>query len=140
MPRYRFVREARLVNGDAFEAQELITSLKLEVGAALEGIEEAKYLNGLISETIRYSDQVHKVQRRKAEDSSEKKRKGKPSRPIIVPVGEQERMLPLGLKTDQLISFQRIGAGGEIQERTKRDIGHLKSQKVGKYTLERIVV
>lgn len=132
--------EARLVNGDPFEAQELITSLKLEVGAALEGIEEAKYLNGLISEMVRYGDQVQKVHKRRAADSSETKRKNKPTRPIAVPVGEQEKMLPLGLKAGQLISFQRVGAGGEVQERTMRDIGHLKSQKVGKYTLERIVV
>jgi len=132
--------EARLVNGDPFEAQELITSLKLEVGAALEGIEEAKYLNGLISEMIRYGDQVQKVQKRKVDDSSEKKRKGKPSRPVIVQLGEQEKMLPYGLKSEKVIAFQRVGAGGEVQERSKRDIGHLKSQKVGKYTLERIVV
>jgi hypothetical protein len=133
--------EARLVNGDSFEAQELITSLKLEIEAAFEGVEQARYLSGILGEMVRYGEQVQKSQPgNKPHDETAEKPRSKPLRPKVVPIDEQEKMLPLGLKVDHSISRMKVGAGGEIQKRTARDIGHLKSQKVGKYTLERIEV
>lgn len=130
--------DARLINGDPFEAEELIASLKLEVSAALEGIEEASYLRGLTSEMIRYGDAVQKVSQKTGPETPGKKRK---TMPVLLPSTEQGmKILPFGLKADQHISLLRVGAGGEIQERSARDIGHLKSQKVGKYSLERIII
>jgi hypothetical protein len=135
--------DARLVNGDSFEAEELISSLKLEVSAALEGVEEAVYLKGLTSEMIRYGNAVHKAYEPRepaAEGPSAKKHKTS-HKPVILPSSEQDsKLLPLGLKADQQISRLRVGAGGEVQERSARDIGRLKSLKVGKYSLERIVI
>lgn len=133
--------DATLVNGDHFESEELIASLKLEVSAALEGIEEATYLKGLTAEIVRYGEAVQKGSR-----TSEKRLKieGGPKRairPITLPqVGRDAFMLPVGLKAEQQVSLYRVGAGGEIQQRTARDIGRLKSKKVGKYTRERIVI
>jgi hypothetical protein len=131
--------DARLVNGDPFEAEELISSLKLEVSAALEGIEEAAYLRGLTSEMIRYGDSVQGgILSGDTKNLAGKKPRTKP---IILPSTEQDmKTLPLGLKADQQISLLKVGAGGEVYERTRRDIGHLKSQKVGKYSLERIII
>ncbi|KAH8668123.1 hypothetical protein BGZ60DRAFT_376843 [Tricladium varicosporioides] len=139
----------RLVNGDPSEAAELISSLKLEVSAALEGIEEATYLRGLTSEMIRYSNSVQKALPKEffddietqSETPARKKRKGPINPPIILrATDEQARLLPLGLKAEQAISRLKVGAGGEVSRRTARDIGNLKSKKVGKYTLERIII
>lgn len=125
--------ESRLVSGDPFEAEELIASLKLEVGAALEGIEEAKYMSGLISEMVRYGDAVLKANA----GHDAKRQKGGPK---VVVFAEQDKMLPFGLKAEGHISLQKIGAGGEVQRRSKREIELLQRKKVGKYTLERIEV
>ncbi|KAE9370294.1 hypothetical protein N431DRAFT_378464 [Stipitochalara longipes BDJ] len=129
--------EARLVDGDPFEAEDLISSLKLEVSAALEGIEEAVYLKGLTSEMIRYGDGVQAALPKPASETQTEKR----SKPIILPSTDQDiRTLPLGLKAEKQISLLKVAAGGAVHRRTRRDIGHLKSQKVGKYSRERIII
>jgi hypothetical protein len=129
--------EARLVDGDPFEAEELIGSLKLEVSAALEGIEEAVYLRGLTSEMIRYGDGVQAGMPKPASETQTEKR----SKPIILPSLDQDlKTLPLGLKAEKQISLLKVAAGGAVHKRTRRDIGHLKSQKVGKYSRERIII
>ncbi len=124
--------EARLIDGDTFAAEELIASLKLEVSAALEGIEEAAYLKGLTSEIIRYGDAVQKAL------PMQKTKKGAP---VTLPsLDADTKTLPLGMKAEKLISRIRVGTGGIVQERSMRNIGYLKSQNVGKYSRERIVV
>jgi hypothetical protein len=129
--------EARLVDGDPFEAEDLIHSLKLEVSAALEGIEEAVYLKGLTAEMIRYGDGVQAALPKSSSETQTEKR----SKPIVLPtIGQEIRTLPLGLKAEKQISLLKVAAGGAVYQRTRRDIGHLKSQKVGKYSRERIVV
>lgn len=133
--------DTMMVNGDHFESEELIASLKLEVIAALEGIEEATYLKGLTAEMVRYGDSFQNG--RPAAEKRRKVESGKrhDTRPVTLPeIGRDAFMLPFGLKADQQISLYRVGAGGEIQQRTARDIGRLKSRKVGKYTRERIVI
>ena len=127
--------DARLVNGDPFEAEELIASLKLEVSAALEGIEEATYLKGLVSEMIRYGDAFYNG----SEESRARKKQKNKHAPVLMPSAEEDfSSLPLGLKAEQKISLLRVGAGGEVHQRSARDIGRLKSHRVGKYSLERI--
>jgi hypothetical protein len=129
--------EARLVDGDPFEAEELIASLKLEVSAALEGIEEAVYLKGLTSQMILYGNAVQKGLPEESE-IPQKKRKIKP---ITLPsVDKDLTTLPIGLKAEQQISLLKGTPGGNVYKRSMRDIGYLKSQKVGKYSRERIVI
>lgn len=133
--------DLKLVNGDPFEAEELISSLKLEVSAALEGIEGAAYLKGLTSEMIRFGDAVQKSLPQEFDPDSEPPARKKNKRPILLPsLDAGSKVLPLGLKAEQQISRLKVGAGGEVHKRTARDIGHLKSQKVGKYSLERIII
>jgi hypothetical protein len=128
---------AMLVDGDVHESEELITSLKLEVSAALEGVEEASYLKGLTAEMVRYGEALQAA----TPSTTKKRRKGQDAQPIILPhVGQEVTILPLGLKAEQQVSLYRIGAGGEIHRRTAREIGQLKSKKVGKYSRERIVI
>lgn len=127
--------DAKLVNGDHFESEELIANLKLEVSAALEGIEEAAYLKGLVGEMVRFGEDI--------QGALPTKRSGRTAdlRPQLIPTtGQAETKLPFGLKAEQQIKMLRVGAGGEVKKRSKRDIGMLKSKKVEKYSLERISV
>jgi hypothetical protein len=135
-----------LIAGDHFQSEELISSLKLEVSAALEGIEEATFLKGLTSEVVRYGEAVQKAlpassKKRKVDSSQEGGKIRVNQAPItLAQVGKDAGLLPFGLKVDQQISMIRVGAGGELQRRSARDIGRLKSRKVGKYSQERIVI
>ena len=129
--------EARLVDGDPFEAEELIASLKLEVSAALEGIEEAVYLKGLTSQMILYGNAVQKG----LPDESENPQKKRKIKPITLPsVDKDLTTLPIGLKAEQQIYLLKGTPGGNVYKRSMRDIGYLKSQKVGKYSREKIVI
>ncbi|KAL2075383.1 hypothetical protein VTL71DRAFT_326 [Oculimacula yallundae] len=128
--------EARLVDNDLFEAEELISSLKLEVSAALEGIEEAVCLRSVISELVKYAESFHRALPQQPKDS----KKGGDA-PITLPSDDQDiRALPISLRAEKQISLLKIGAGGAVHKRTARDIGFLKSQKVGKYSRERIIL
>ena len=127
------------MSSNRYEAEELIASLKLEVSAALEGLEEATYLKGLTAEMVRYGDVVLKGIP-ELEGPPGKRLKTSYSSKVISTAEPEVKLLPMGLKPEQQISQLRIGAGGEVHERSARDIGRLKSQKVGKYSLERIVL
>ncbi|KAI9823632.1 MAG: hypothetical protein M1832_002413 [Thelocarpon impressellum] len=125
-----------VTRGDPVDADELVVALQGEVSAALEGVEEATYLDGLLSEMLHYGKSVTR-----AGNSSVNKNAAPVPGSIIVQSEEMEsRMLPLGLKAEQPVSLTRVGAGGEIKKRTLRDIGRLKSMRVGKYSIERIVL
>lgn len=132
--------DTRLVNGDPFDAQELVSGLKLEVSAALEALEEATYLKGIISEMVRYGQAVQNALPKEPKGGKETAAHKKHKPITLESADPEQRLLPLGLKAEQMVSRLRIGAGGEICVRTSRDIGNLKSQKVPKYSLERIVI
>jgi hypothetical protein len=137
--------DAKLVNGDQYESEELIESLKLEVSAALECIEEAAYLKGLTAEIVRYGEAVQNAipadEKKKKTETDSEQVWSRNARPMLVPTGEKaSSILPFGLKAEQQVSKYRVGAGGEVKARSMRDIGRLKSQKVEKYSLERIVI
>lgn len=125
---------ARLINGDQSESEAFIGTLQMEISAALEGIETAVYLKGLTSEMVRYAESVLKGIG--PEDT------GRMASSILtLPSGEKDvSILPIGLKAERQISRLRVGAGGEIQRRSKRDIGRLLSRQVPKYSRERIVL
>ncbi|MCJ1358402.1 MAG: hypothetical protein MMC33_008402 [Icmadophila ericetorum] len=108
--------------------------MKAEISAALEGIEEAAYLQGMLGEILLYSKNAPAVSRTP-------KKIAESTKPLIVSLEEaQANVLPLGLKGPPRISSTKIGAGGEIQTRSVRDIARLKSRQVGKYSFERIVL
>lgn len=114
------------VADDSAEAVETVSYMKAEISAALEGIEEATYLQGMLGEILLCGKSaLHSSTMRP---------------PIaIIDSGDQQRIpLPLGLKLEQNITMTKIGAGGELQRRSRRDIGKLKSRKVPKYSFERI--
>jgi hypothetical protein len=104
---------------------ELLVSLRAETSAALEGIHEATFMKGLLSEFLRYG------WRRETEFKPSGKDK-----PLLE--SKLQTVLPLGLKVEKQISPIRRNAGGQVKERSKRHIGMEISMKVGKYSFERI--
>ena len=120
-------------NLDVAESGDFITALKLEVTAALEGIQEAVFLNGVVGESVHYG--------LAAQNSGAARQGWNTNKPVPVHVeGRESRMLPLGLKTKQLPTREKVVSGGEVLQRTMRETGHLISQKVDSYTLEKLVV
>lgn len=136
--------DSTLTSGNQYEAEDLIEGLKLEVSAALQGIDEATYIKGLTGEMIRFEKTLQRtvpVIERSTGTDNRSGRASTVSRPILLPTnGKTSAILPIGLKAGHYVSAQRVGAGGELKTRSKRDIGRLKSQQVGKYSLERIVI
>ncbi|KHJ31279.1 hypothetical protein EV44_g2212 [Erysiphe necator] len=123
--------EVQLMGGGLCETQKLIANLKAEVSLVLEGIEEMIYLKNILSEMVRYSDINHKELPINAKKDV--------SISLSISSGRYDTgLLPLGLKVEKQISTTKIGNGGEIIRRSKRDIGDRKSRKVGKYSRERI--
>ncbi|KAL8788229.1 MAG: hypothetical protein Q9195_007398 [Heterodermia aff. obscurata] len=115
------------------ETAETIAYMKAEISAALEGIEEATYLKGMLGEMLLCGKSFR--------NSHAPNPKGERKRTTIVSLGVgEENTLPLGLKLPQDISKYKVGAGGELIRRSARDIGRLKSRMVPKYSFERIII
>lgn len=122
-----------MLGTDSPEDGDFLVGLRLEVAAALEGIEEAVYLNGIVSESVRYSVAAQK--------SGAARQALSTNRPIPVHLESREsRMLPLGLKTKAVPSKDKVVSGGEVVQRSLRETGHLISQKVEAYSLEKLAV
>ena len=108
---------------DVSKSAAMVTFLRNETGAVLEGVQESTFIQAFLQDFLRYGKLVG--------ESSQKRRRVEPS--LLA-----DSALPIGLKGAQKISDTKIGAGGEIQMRSKRDVGEKVSQKLGKYTLEHL--
>ncbi|KAG6009095.1 hypothetical protein E4U54_008603 [Claviceps lovelessii] len=125
---------------DKAEAGDFLTALKLEVTAALEGIEEAVFLNGIVGEAVRFGLLAEKSRAARLHWNSNNNNSGS-SKPSTLQVESREsRLLPLGLKTKLMPTWEKVAAGGEIVQRSSRETGHLISQKVEAYSLEKLTV
>ncbi|KPM35022.1 Uncharacterized protein AK830_g11553 [Neonectria ditissima] len=118
---------------DKAEAGDFLTALKLEVTAALEGLEEAVYLNGIVGEAVQFGLASQK--------GGAARQAWNTNKPITMQLESREsRLLPLGLKTKQLPTSLKVVSGGEVVERSVRERGHLISQKVEAYSLEKLAI
>lgn len=116
---------------DKTEASDFLTALRLEVTAALEGIEEAVFLNGILGETVRFGNAAQKGGAARASQNKS----------ILFQVENREsKLLPLGLKTKSLPTREKVVSGGEVMQRSVREMGHLISQKVEAYSLEKLSI
>ena len=104
---------------------ELLSSLRAEISAALEGTHESTYMTGLLNEFLLYSSR-HRNAHRPMD------RKG------ITAAKAFKKELPLGLKVEDQISRTKMRADGQVQQRAGRDIGRQASMKVPPYSFERI--
>ncbi|KAF7547678.1 hypothetical protein G7Z17_g7561 [Cylindrodendrum hubeiense] len=118
---------------DKAEAGDFLTALKLEVTAALEGLEEAVYLNGIVGEAVQFGLAAQK--------GGAARQTWNTNKPITMQLDTREsQLLPLGLKTKQLPTKSKVVSGGEVVERSLRERGHLISQKVEAYSLEKLAI
>lgn len=133
--------------GDHMDSADFLASLKLEVSAALEGVQEAVFMRGMISEFVRYGSSVQKAegeggQKHRRGDVTALVMHGQHDKAAASGLGwtESSAMLPLGLKVKTRVSVEKVISGGEVARRRKREVGYLVSQKVGAYSLERISI
>lgn len=128
------------VTDDLTETEETIAYMKAEISAALEGIEEATYLKGLLGQILLYGKTATLSQ------GKTKKSLGANQKPLQIQsipmdgTGIESSALPLGSKAAQWVPAKKVGAGGELVERSRRDIWRLKSRMVGEYSFDRIVI
>ncbi|RCI17292.1 hypothetical protein L249_2466 [Ophiocordyceps polyrhachis-furcata BCC 54312] len=119
---------------DRTEMGDLLEGLKLEVWAALEGVQEAVQLKGTVSEVVRFG--LAEAQRPVPQPN---KRNDKPIKAATAT--PECRMLPLGLKSKSLATKEKVGSiGGEILQRSRRELGLLMSRNVEPYSLEKISI
>lgn len=121
---------------DLAETAETVAYMKAEVSAALEGIEEATYLKGMLGEVLLFD----KNSRDKNQHLLPIDQFVSQARSSMVKIAENRDALPIGLRNTQIAPDKKVGAGGEIKKRTGRDMGRLRSQIVGKYSFDRIKI
>ncbi|KAL1841554.1 hypothetical protein VTJ49DRAFT_6927 [Mycothermus thermophilus] len=111
-------------------ATDFFSQFQAEISVALEGIMEAVRLQAALAEAVSYAKRARKAL---PPDPAAAAAKGKPSTLVHLP-----KELPLGLKTDTRISAERVRSGGEIVQRSTRQIGHFVGKKRGVYSVLRI--
>ncbi|KAJ2970540.1 hypothetical protein NUW58_g9664 [Xylaria curta] len=116
------------------DTTDFVGSLMHEVSAALEGLEETVYLRNLLSGPVKYLEEMARKAAAGVQDVNSAK-------PVAVRLNDPVAgALPLGLKAASRVSSHKVVSGGEVIQRSLREAGHLISQKVGSYSLERIVI
>ena len=128
------------MNDDFTETADTLGYMRAEISAALEGIEEAMYLKGMLGEILLCSNS-HRQTTAIIPLADRKQNPTLPIKPLtLADNAEYSNRLPLGLKLVPPISTTKVGAGGELIKRSARDIGRLKSGAVGKYSFDRIII
>ncbi len=128
------------MSDDLTETADTIAYMKAEISAALEGIEEATYLKGMLGEILLCGKDTLNSSTKQSR-LNETQLPALLAKPKTVVLGEEgSQLLPLGLKPAAVVSTTKVGAGGELIKRSRRDIGRLKSKMVGKYSFDRIMI
>lgn len=131
-----WVLGASVIDDDLAGTAQAIAYMKAEISAALEGIQEATYLKGMLGEILLFENNS----RRRNQSHFTMDQFISQARRSITNISNAGEILPLGLRATHVIPTKKVGAGGEIQTRNPRDIGRLKSQIVGEYSFDRITV
>lgn len=125
---------------ESTQTADTISYMKAEISAALEGIEEATYLKGMLGEILLCAKNSSQSPA-KTSNTEQPHLSSLVVKPLTIALdGKESGVLPLGLKPAPTFSKTRVGAGGELKRRSARDIGRLKSKAVGKYSFDRILV
>ncbi|CAD6567307.1 MAG: hypothetical protein ASARMPREDX12_000198 [Alectoria sarmentosa] len=128
------------ISDDLTETADTIAYMKAEISAALEGIEEATYLKGMLGEMLLCGKDTLNSSEKQSR-TNEAELPALSAKPLTIALDEEDsQLLPLGLKPAPVVSMIKVGAGGELIKRSRRDIGRLKSKMVGKYSFDRIMI
>lgn len=125
---------------DLSETGNTIAYMKAEISAALGGIEEATYLKGLLGEVLLYGNTSPSARTERHNILRPNQQPLQIQSIFMAEAGLERSTLPLGLKPEQRITAKRVVAGGELVDRSKRDLSRLRSRMVGKYTFDRITI
>ncbi|KAL8860704.1 MAG: hypothetical protein Q9178_002734 [Gyalolechia marmorata] len=115
------------VGDDGTVPVEAVSNMQAEISTALESIWEANYLRGSLEGLLLCGKGALHSKTVGIQSTLERRERSKPA-------------LPLGLKLEQNVSRMKVGAGGELQKRSRRDIGKLKSRRVPEYSFEQIAI
>lgn len=115
-----------------WDSGHFLTALKLEVNAALEGLNDAVGLNGILGEAVRFGTAS-------LAGAAGRSLARAADRPRTLEVGAPAS-LPLGLTPSKAVTQFKVVSGGEVVERSARERGHLMSQKVKEYSLEKVTI
>ena len=118
------------------ETADTIAYMKAEISAALEGIEEAISLKGMLGEILLFDDKS----RRGHQNHVSRDQFCSQARSAMTDISNAGEILPLGFRVIHDVPTTKVGRGGEIQPRSARDIARLKSHMVGKYSFDRIII
>ncbi|KAF2681513.1 hypothetical protein K458DRAFT_371944 [Lentithecium fluviatile CBS 122367] len=122
-------------SGQEDPTEDLILDLSEATSIAITGFWEARYIRGLVTELLRYASKIPKSHKR---SSKTLEKQGKPFALDLKP--DDLPMLPMGSKPDPGVEKTKAGKGGKKKERSAREMGMLISQRVPKYSFERIVM
>lgn len=125
---------------DLSETASTIAYMQAEISAALGGIEEATYLKGMLGEILLYGKTSPSALAERHSTLRPNQQLPQIQSIFMAKAGLARSTLPLGLKPEQRITAKRAVAGGELVDRSKRDISRLRSRTVGKYTFDRIII
>ena len=119
--------------GSQQDAAEFFEDFQNEVSVALEGLNETVRLQGMIGEATNYAKRANSS----LNAASKPKVSGEGEGAMAV-VQLSAGPLPLGLKTEEKIGLERVRGGGEIVQRSMRQIGMFVSKKRRGYEVHRI--
>ncbi|KAF2238952.1 hypothetical protein EV356DRAFT_563626 [Viridothelium virens] len=115
-----------LVSHDVQESSKnLLSELRKEASMALESIHEMQSLRDILTEFSKAGPSF----------TPSSQVTGYNKHPFTVPSSPE---LPLGRDEGKEVSSLKIGAGGRVKQRSKREIGHELNKRVGEYSIERI--
>jgi hypothetical protein len=116
----------------------LLHLLREEVSAALECLHEATYMEGLLTDYLRYSQRA--AGRHYKPNAYKLMQKQKPITVEEDMVAMEKRILPLGLQVEQGVNTWKVEFDGKKVRKSAREIGMDISKKVPRYGMERIMI
>jgi len=133
--------------------QDLVPDLKSEISLALAGIEEAAYLKGVLQEMVRYANVATDTHILPADFVSQGSQipdeeagrilsvYAEPSEHQGHDIQARSSLLPLSLDVENGVSkTKKRKGGGEVVERSGRELQYLKSRNIGRYSFERLIL
>jgi hypothetical protein len=131
----------------------LVPDLKSETTLAVNGLEEASFLQGVLRETMRYAESTDKDAFADTGTSLNEDHAPAAQKPGTIvtlysePSLEQgdidttTGMLPLSLYADNTIALSKIRkGGGQMKDRTLREVREIENRNKARYSFERLVL
>jgi hypothetical protein len=117
---------------------ELLLNLRAEISASLEGVHEATFLTGVLSEFLRYPYKRMRAgwapTRKPNQGAGKALKEGRVWRVEKA----EEPGLPIGLKVEEKVGDTYVRGGGAIVELSKKEKGKELNRQVGRYCFEKI--